>query len=77
MRIKLFLSHERVKGLAVLMPDFHHAGALGAEVFFVTHQVTLDEVVRAVYHNTRRAREIRSKRHLKSVLNDVLLCGRQ
>jgi hypothetical protein len=48
MRIMLLLGHEGIKGLTVLMPDFHHGGALGVQILFVTHRPTLYQVVPAV-----------------------------
>jgi hypothetical protein len=70
--IGLFLGHEGIKGLAICVPDFHHAGALGVEFLFVTHGATLAQVVPAVYHTSRPTREIRSKRGLRTILSDVL-----
>jgi hypothetical protein len=49
-RERLLLRHERIEPLAILVPDFHHAGALGIEVLFVAHRVTLGQVFPAVYH---------------------------
>jgi hypothetical protein len=57
---------------AVLVPDLHHAGALGVQISFVTHGGVFTRVVPASLSHTEPAHEIRSKRHLKSILNDVL-----
>jgi hypothetical protein len=74
-RERLLLGHEGIEGLAILVPDFHHSGALGIQVFFVIHRASLCWIVAGSLAHHRLVREIRSKRRLRTILRVLLITG--
>jgi hypothetical protein len=69
------LTSRHHKFIAVFVPPLHHLGAPGVQVLFVTHGATRDQVVPASLPHSRLGREIRSKRHLRTLLSDALNWG--